>query len=904
MNKLAEDEGDRYPLAAPVVTKRFYVDDVLAGGDDPEEVAETCRQLQDLLARGGFTLRKWCTNDPYILQHIPKEHWGNFSRLEIGRSTITKALGLLWNPRTDRFGFQVPDLQQLEVVTKRIVVSEMSSMFDPLGLLGPVIINARMFVQRLWAKRLGWDEELPEQDRRWWHVFRDELDQLKKITVPRRVLPDNHRQYQLHCFCDASSKGYGCCVYVVGLDEEKRIESNLLIAKSRVAPLRGLSIPSLELCAAVLGSQVMDNLTMNTDFTSSMVFWSDSTVVLHWIRSPPHEWKVFVSNRVAEIQRLNRGATWNYVPSELNPADRISRGVLPSEISNDALWWQGPSFLTQPTGTWPESPSSVSTISDAEQEKRAVVVLATVTVDDSIVERYSELGKLLKIVALCIRFSNNCRRAKANRTSGNLTPMEIDAALKSLVRLAQQSCFSKEIDQLKRNKLDPSRRIEFDKRSHLKSLNICLDEDELLWIDGRLNNSLGPFDSKYPIILPANHRLNYLIAHSLHLRTAHSGPSLLLSTMRQMFWPLRGRDLVRKVVRKCIVCFRCRPTECHQQMAPLPAVRVVPSRVFSKAGLDYCGPFSVRPLYGRGASVKMYVAVFVCLAVKAVHFEIVPDLTTAACINAIKRFVARRGRVIELHCDNATAFVGADRELAALRRRYQDQFKSVEWTSYCIDSGIRFQFIPARSPHFGGLWEAGVKSFKFNFRRIFGGHSYTLDEFSTATVHIESILNSRPLTPLTDHPDDLAVLTPGHFLIGESMFSILELDVTDMSTNRLSRLQTMRRSIQDFWNRWSRDYISQLHQRSKWKRATTNIQVGALVLLKQDKLPSFMWNLGRVVEAYAGQDGLVRVVLVRTSRGIYKRAVTEIRVLPIDSGSDNVNAEVQPPTDKQLQQKC
>ncbi|XP_055623056.1 uncharacterized protein LOC129766513 [Toxorhynchites rutilus septentrionalis] len=158
LNKLAEDEGDRYPLAAFVVTKRFYVDDVLAGGDNIEEVAETCRQLQDLLAQGGFTLRKWCANDPSVLQHIPQEFWGTSPQLEIGRSAITKALGLLWNPRTDRFGFQVPSLQKLDVITKRTVVSEMSRLFDPLGLLGPVVISARMFVQGLWAKRLDWDE--------------------------------------------------------------------------------------------------------------------------------------------------------------------------------------------------------------------------------------------------------------------------------------------------------------------------------------------------------------------------------------------------------------------------------------------------------------------------------------------------------------------------------------------------------------------------------------------------------------------------------------------------------------------------------------------------------------------------------------------------------------------------
>ncbi|XP_058840021.1 uncharacterized protein LOC131695495 [Topomyia yanbarensis] len=887
LNKLAEDDGDRYPLAAPIVTKCFYVDDALAGGDDLDEVAESCRQLQELLARGGFTLRKWYANDSNVLRHIPSELCGTPGPTEIGRGSITTALGLIWNPCTDQLSFQVPDLGNLQVVTKRTVVSEMSRLFDPLGLLGPVVISARIFVQGLWARQLGWDEELPEQDGQWWQVFRDELAQLKKITVSRHVVPNCRQDYQLHCFCDASSKGYGCCIYVVGPNVGGKIESKLLIAKSRVAPLRGLSIPRLELCAAVLGSQLIHNLRTTTDFQGPAVFWSDSTVVLHWIKSPPNEWKVFVSNRVAEVQRLTRGVPWNYVPTELNPADLISRGINPSQIIDDRMWWYGPPLLTKPTMTWPKFPSNSSISHNIEQEKRAVVVLTTTEIDDSIFVRYSELGKLLKVVAMCIRFGTNCRCPKAVRVFGNLTPAEIDRALKSMVRLAQVNSFPKEIQQLKCHKLDPTKPIEFDTKSALKTLNIRLDQSDHLRLDGRLVNAAGPYDSKFPLILPAKHPLSFLIARSLHHRTAHAGPGLLLATMRQRFWPMRGRELVRNVVRKCITCFRCRPADYHQQMAPLPAVRVVPSRVFSKAGLDYCGPFNVRPLYGRGANVKMYVAIFVCLAVKAVHIEIVPNLTSAACINAIKRFVARRGRLIELQCDNATAFVGADRELKSLRRRYLEQFKTEEWKGYCIDSGISFRFIPARSPHFGGLWEAGVKSFKHHFRRIFGASSYTLDEFTTAATHIESILNSRPLTPLTDHPDDLAVLTPGHFLVGEPMFSIPEPDMTNDQVSRLSRWQELRRSVQNFWKRWSRDYISQLHQRTKWRTPAQNIYKGALVLLKQEELPPFMWNIGRVEETYTAADGLVRVVLVRTNRGVYKRAVTEVRVLPIDGHDTN-----------------
>ncbi|XP_055632589.1 uncharacterized protein LOC129773063 [Toxorhynchites rutilus septentrionalis] len=245
-------------------------------------------------------------------------------------------------------------------------------------------------------------------------------------------------------------------------------------------------------------------------------------------------------------------------------------------------------------------------------------------------------------------------------------------------------------------------------------------------------------------------------------------------------------------------------------MAPLPSVRITPARVFSHSGMDYCGPFLVRPLSGRGASVNIYVALFVCLVVKAVHLEVVSDSSSASCINAVKRFVARRGRVLQLHCDNATAFVGADRELKALRQEYLRQFRTKEWDNYCSENSITFCFIPARSPHFGGIWEAGIKSFKHHFRRIIGQKSFTMDQLLTIVVQIEAILNSRPLSPISESPDDLSALTPGHFLIGVPLLSIPEPDLTELNTNRLTRLQEMKRSIQDLWRRWSRDYVSQL----------------------------------------------------------------------------------------------
>ncbi|XP_055605769.1 uncharacterized protein LOC129753943 [Uranotaenia lowii] len=883
LNQLAIDEGSRYPLAVPVIQKGTYVDDIISGHDDHDTMIETCKQLMEMLKSAGFVLRKWASNYKTVLSGVPEELWETSTELELDRSQAVKTLGLLWFPQEDVFKFKIPALPDLEIVTKRIVVSEMSQLFDPLGLLGPVVVNAKMFVQTLWEADLSWDSELAEESALWWRKYRSDIKELSSLQIPRRVLRNTQQQYTIHCFCDASQKGYGCCIYIVSSDEQGQFHSHLLTSKSRVAPLRGQSIPRLELCAALLGSQLVHNLLTNTRITGSVTFWTDSTVVLHWINSRSNCWKVFVSNRVAEIQRLTKGSKWRHISTELNPADRISRGMLASQILHDKLWWHGPEFLSSPVEMWPEGVVSIPFKPELEVEMRPMVSLHAIEENFNIFTRFSELAKLLRVVSYCFRFRKNCKLPENERIPSSLLPEEVDITLKSLIRIAQHQEFPTEVRLHSHTKSGNA--VSLASKSPLKNLNIMMDEFGLLRIDGRLKNLNAPFDTRHPILLPANHQLSLLIARSIHLQTLHGGPSLLLATIRQRFWPLRGRELARKIVRQCVVCFRCNPTTTNQIMAPLPSVRLKPARAFTYSGMDYCGPFFVRPLFGKGASVKVYVALFVCLVVKAVHLEVVADLSTVACINAVKRFVASRGRVLELHCDNATAFVGADRELRRLRKEFQQQFKSKEWGEFCAGHGIIFRFIPARSPHFGGLWEAGVKSFKYHFRRIMGQKAFSMDQLLTIVAQIESVLNSRPLIPLTDTPDDLSSLTPGHFLIGEPLVSIPEPDLLHLSPSRITRLQDMQRSVQDLWRSWSRDYVSQLHQRSKWRRQTSDVQQGQLVLLKLDNYPPLQWPLGRIIQTITGSDGRVRVVMVKTASGEYKRAITEVAVLPIETSN-------------------
>ncbi|XP_065094610.1 uncharacterized protein LOC135715141 [Ochlerotatus camptorhynchus] len=870
LNQLADDEGHDFPLAAPIVKKDFYVDDVLTGSESIEALVKTSIQLTELLKRDGFNLRKWSANHPSILEHFPEELKEHQLPLELDRSASIKALGLLWFPKEDVFGFKVPDFPALPHVTKRLVLSEMSQLFDPLGLVGPVVASAKMFVQRLWQEKLSWDEKLPDILQSWWLSFRAAIGIVRNLRVPRWVFEESAKSYELHCFVDASSKGYGACIYTVSTGPSTKRTSHLLIAKSRVAPVCGYSIPRLELCAAVLGSQLADTIRRTTKFDSTVTFWSDSSIVLHWINSPPSSWKIFVSNRVSEVQKLTQGSQWWHVPTLENPADRISRGVQPDDIKNDALWWHGPSYLLNEVESWP-APIIPLTSTDIQQqtpEQRQTVVLLSVTFDDSLIHDYSQLSHLIKVASFCQRFAKNCRLPRMARTVGPITLVEYDSTLKSLIRVTQAACFQQELRHLRHNDQERMALRKADFKSPLKDLDVWIDDTGLLRLNGRLANSPGSFDSRLPIILPADHHLSRLIANSVHHQTLHAGPTQLLATIRQRFWPIRGRDLARRTVHHCVTCFRFHPPASNQFMAPLPSSRVTAAKVFEHTGLDYCGPFFVRPLAGRGASVKVWVTVYVCFAVKAVVLDIVAGLSTESCVNSLRRFASRVGRVRTIHCDNSTTFVGARREVMEMRQALK---------------GIEFQFIPPRAPHYGGLWEAAVKAFKRHFWKIIGAAPHHYDDMRTVVSQAECILNSRPLTPLSNDPQDLSVLTPGHFLLGESPFHLPEADLSQVPTNRLNHFQATQRSVQNLWKRWSTEYIGLLHQRpAKWRKSPTEFRVGTMVLVKKDNVPSMQWPLGRVVAIYPGSDNIVRVVDVRTQLGIRRRATSELCVLPIE----------------------
>lgn len=872
LQQLSVDEEKDFPAAAPVVREDVYMDDVLSGSQTLLEAKDLQRQLIGMMDRGGMKLHKWCGNHPELSQNSD----GSYDFSDSGE---TKTLGVLWNPVTDCFSFKVSVIRQSSY-TKRCVLSTIAKIFDPLGLLGPLVSKAKMFLQNLWRLNIDWDETLPEPHAFEWDNFLASLQGAYNFNIERCIVVENATVLEIHGFSDASERCYGAVIYCKSINSKGDTAVKLVASKSRVAPIKSLTIPRLELCGALLLAQLMKRVLVSLKLDVHKVYlYTDSTIVLSWIQKEPADLKQFVASRVATIQELTYIPQWRHVVSQENPADLISRGLEPEKFIQNELWWEGPPFLRHDLPVLPQPPVMVLDDDDYCAElKKVTINLMTVNSDsnffENLINRTNDFVKLIHILVYIFRFINNSRKNSCKRVS-TVTVEEFNVAREVLVRSAQVRHFPQEILLLKKGSaVAPNSKLRF--------LNPFIDDSGLIRVGGRLCNSNLEYNHKFPIVLPSGDKLTKLIFIYYHQRDLHIGPQGLLNAVRQNFWPLGGRNLARKVVRECIQCFKANPTSLNQIMGNLPPERVQPSSPFCKVGVDFCGPFHIQYKHQRKGNLqKMYVCIFVCMATKAVHLEIVSDLTSEALIATLKRFFSRRGKSNVIFSDNATNFTGASTELKRLLESVASSDQNL--THFLTSEGIVWKFLPPRSPNFGGLWEAGVKSYKYHVKRVVGNSKLTLEEFLTLTTQIEGILNSRPLCPLSPDSESFDALTPGHFLIGRPITSVIEPNLCDISENSCNRWQRVQRMVQTIWKRWQNSYLSHLQNRHKWLFEKDNIVPDTLVLLKDPQLPVCRWSLGRILKTIPGSDGKVRVVLIKTQNGVFKRAISNISVLPVSS---------------------
>lgn len=441
-----------------------------------------------------------------------------------------------------------------------------------------------------------------------------------------------------------------------------------------------------------------------------------------------------------------------------------------------------------------------------------------------------------------------------------------------MISLTQRKYYSKEF-----SSITTSKRVS--KKSTLYHLNPFLDQNNILRVNGRIVNSGLPFNESHPIILPVSSKYCSLLISFTHNLLMHAEHTLMIRTIREEYYVSRLKPAIKKCIRSCKTCVIYKQKVQTQLMAALPIERSKFTLPFSITGVDFAGPFSIKTSLLRQATYhKAYVSIFVCFSTKAVHLEICSDLSSSAFQAAFARFVGRRGLPQKIMSDNGTNFVGAERSLS---NEYQRFIKSVsqDIANKYSHHNFQWKFIPPNAPHMGGIWEAGVKSFKIHFRKVAQNLKYTFEEFATLLVRIEAVLNSRPLSPMNDDPHDLLPLTPGHFLRGAPLIANPELADEDCSktADRWERLKYIQHQ---FARRWKDEYLKEMQKRYKWQQTHTNIKVGQLVVIKEEIVPPCEWRLGRIIKIYCGSDGLVRVADVRTQNGVLTRPIVKLCLLP------------------------
>ncbi|XP_038106475.1 uncharacterized protein LOC119766147 [Culex quinquefasciatus] len=696
LQKLGEIGEKTHPSAAKVLKRDFYVDDMLAGAHTVAEGKELVAEMVDLMESGGFSLRKWHSNSRDILLDVPEHLRDERTLLELDTSDATvKTLGLVWEPSTDCFRFRSPKWNDVAVITKRVVASDMAMIFDPYGLIGPVVVQAKIFVQKLWRMELDWDAALPEDLQEYWREYRRNLAGLDILSIPRWIgTGADDQNVQFHGFCDASVNAYGACIYIRTVSANGDITVRLLASKSRIAPLENLkkkkrkqSIPRLELASALLLAHLYEKVANAINFRGKAFFWTDSMIVRCWLASLPSRWNQFVANRVSEIQHLTESGSWDHVPGIENPADIISRGMTPMQLQYSKLWFSGPDWLSLDHQHWPHAqvPNAADFDHEELEEHNAVAVVAHDAEPCRLFTANSSYTVTIRTTAVICRFCFNSRAANKHcRRVGPLTAEELEVALKKLVRLAQRECFPEEYDALSRDRAIPN-------NSRIAALNPRI-VDGILCVGGRLQHAAVSDNRKHPYILDHRHPFTKLIVTHYHETMFHAGQQLLISAVRERFWPINIRNLVREVIHKCVDCFRVKPKVLDQLMADLPPERVTPCTPFARVGVDYCGPFQVAYPQRRARPVKCFVAIFVCLVTKAVHLELAADLTTQAFLAALKRFTARRGKPKLVMCDNAKNFVGARRELSELAKLFLSQQFEEEIIREAANDSIEFKW--------------------------------------------------------------------------------------------------------------------------------------------------------------------------------------------------------------------
>ena len=629
-------------------------------------------------------------------------------------------------------------------------------------------------------------------------------------------------------------------------------------------------MPRLELLGANilvrLSNTVKNALQLPEDV--EIFYWIDSMTVLYWIKNKK-QWKQYVMSRVMEIRKSTSPEMWRHCPGVQNPADLPSRGMNASELVNERRWWKGPEFLSKSESEWPERTEVKETESSKnEAVKNPTTVTHTLSApqpDDDLhkefskanleaiinCNRYSSKIKLLRVTALVLLFVPKMKRRVSATRQIHLNAEDLIEAENLWIRNIQTTTFQEELQGLNTRQKNNNQLI--------KQLNLYLDDNKLIRCQGGLEHADMSTEAKNPILLPSRHPFAALIVQEEHKRVHHNGIRETLNCIRERFWILKGRETVKRLLRRCITCKKSEGKSFTTPKEPsLPSSRVSDEPPFTNVGIDFAGPLLISE---TEQTEKIYICLYTCASTRGVHLELLRNLSTETFLQSFRRFASRRGMPSKIITDNAKTFKAAAKEVVAISRSEGVQ-------RYLTDHGVMWDFITEKAPWHGGFWERLIKSTKHCLKKSICRVSLTFEELRTILVEIEATLNNRPLTLICDDEQGISYpLTPANLIYGrqiqrtpnDSHYKVVS---NNKSLTRRARHQA--RVLKNFTDQWRKEYLLSLRESSRPQASCRNeISVGDVVILKNDSTARVFWKLAKIESLITSKDNVVRSATVR-----------------------------------------
>nr|CTR11689.1 polyprotein [Calliphora vicina] len=865
------------------ITKQHYVDDFIDSANTVEEAIELALNVREVHAKGGFCMRNWSSNSAEVLSALgeSKNFVNRTFECNEYSSQWEKILGLYWDPKSDVFKMNLkfvrlkrPILNSEIIPTKREVLQVLMSVFDPLGFVACFMSYLKVILQEIWRSGINWDQHLNEELYKKWKNWLKYLPTITAVSIPRCYSLALQQNFiaELHTFVDASEDAYAAVSYF-RIEYAGKVEIKFIAAKSKVAPLRPISVPRLELQAAVIGTRLMRTVSCHNLKLKRKLMWTDSKTVLNWFKGDPRKYKQFVMFRVAEILKYTNASDWRWVPSTMNVADYATKFRPPNDNYKD--WFNGPSWLEKSENEWPGNldPVDEETVDELISEIRPRHLNIHTRKSNIISFNYlyfSSWFRLYRAVGNWLLYMDRCyQKAKKLQIENSLIVSHLNRAKNIIYKIVQMSAFPDEYFAVKFGK-------EIPKGGVCYKLNIYIDNNGIIKVKNRAQYATSACGLQRDlIILPGNHHITKLIIINYHLAFHHSNNETVLNEIRQVYFIIKLRVAYKDVRKNCQWCKNELAKPIPPQMAPVPPARLGAfQRPFTYVGTDYFGPIAVT--FGR-KSLKRWGVIFTCLTIRAIHIEIAHSLSTDSFLMCLRNFIARRGSPAEIFSDNGTNFRGADRFL-------RDELKNINFNevqSNLAYKGISWRFNPPAAPHMGGAWERLIRSIKNILYKICPTQKFTDESLRSSLMEVEMIVNSRPLTYVSIDCADQEAITPNHFILGSSNGTKPFCELGDIDYRMCLRQSEIFANA--FWRRWVKEMLPTFTRRSKWSQRVKPIEVDDIVLIVDENSKRNTWTKGKIVEVIKARDGQVRRAKVKTINGVVERPAVKLAVLDVDN---------------------